>query len=53
MSILPSCDGLKDGPLPISFLGHRLLECLENTIPHNLLCDFSNKIPYNAMLGVF
>jgi len=30
-----------------------LLECAKNIVPHKFLCNFSKKIQYNAMLGVF
>ncbi len=29
--------------------GHGLLEFLQNIVPHNFLCGFKGKIPYNAM----
>jgi hypothetical protein len=37
----------------VAYKDHGLLECLKNIILCNLLCDFPNKIPYNAMLGAF
>ncbi len=37
----------------VTYKGHSLLECLENIILRSFLCDFPNKIPYNAMLGTF
>jgi len=32
--------------------GHGLFEFLQNIVPHNFLCSFKRKIPYNAMLDI-
>jgi len=32
--------------------GHGLLDFLQAIVPHNFLCSFKSKIPYNVMLDV-
>ncbi len=46
-------EGFNQAHLRVKFplhglLGHGFLKCIKNIIGHSFLCDFLNKIPYNA-----